>query len=80
MAKYHVMLNRDVVTTIGHLVVMGLVEGQKTVIAPPTSFVQTAGARVFRTLKAAKAFINAQRADHGHDVCSDVYLDIDCLC
>lgn len=80
MAKYHVMLNRDVVTTIGHLVIPGIVDGKETVIAPPTSFIQTAGARVFKTIKAAKGFIAAQRASHGQDVCSDVYLDIDCLC
>ena len=72
-SKYLVTLNRDVVTTIGHLFVMSALTGAETIISPPTSFVQTAGPRCFKTLKSAKAFIAAQRASHGLDVCSDVF-------
>ena len=73
-AKYSVTLNRDVVTTMGHLVIRGLISGQETetIIAPPTSFTQTAGPRSFQTKKHALGFVAAQRATHGYDVCSDV--------
>jgi hypothetical protein len=71
-AKYSVTLNRDIVTTIGHLVVMSVTTGKETIIAPPTSFVQTAGPRSFQTKKRALGFVAAQRATHGQDVCSDV--------
>ena len=72
--RYTVTLNRDVVATMGHLVVMGMQSGKETetIIAPPTSFVQSAGPRAFQTKSAAGAFVKAQRASHGQDVCSDV--------
>ena len=72
--KYTVTLNRDVTTTVGHLVIRDLIAGQasETIIAPPTSFTQTAGPRAFSTLRAAKAFQTAQRATHGTDVCGEV--------
>ena len=71
-AKYSVTLNRDVITTMGHLVVMSVTTGEETIIAPPTTFTQTAGPRGFQTKKHALGFVEAQRAAHGHDVCSDV--------
>jgi hypothetical protein len=72
MTKYFVRLNRDVETEVGHLVVMSM-DGSKTPIAAPTTFVQRAGECKFSTAKSAKAFVKAQRDAHGIDVCSDVY-------
>lgn len=70
-AKYSVMLNRDVETSIGHLVVMSA-SGDTSSIDAPTIFVQKAGARAFKTKKAAIAFQSAQRSAHGFDVCGEI--------
>ena len=71
MTRYTVTLNRDVDTVIGHLVIQSAITGQEHIVAPPTVFTQRAGARTFPTLKSARAFCAAQRADHGYDVCTD---------
>lgn len=69
-AKYSVTLNRDVETSIGHLVVRTFNQ-HESIIPAPTVFKQSAGPRAFRTLKDAKAFVSAQRSTHGNDVCTD---------
>jgi hypothetical protein len=75
--KWYVKLNRDIETTVGHLIVTSAVTGRETAIAPPTTFVQRAGVGRFASKKAAQAFCKLQREAHGQDVCSDPYCTLE---
>lgn len=75
-AKTHpwrVTLLRDVETTIGPLVSVGLQSGHAIEIAPPRTIPQKAGERCYRTKRDAVKSAAAFRAEHGADVCTDPF-------
>jgi len=70
---WRMMLHRDVDLKIGPLVAVTMHGTNIGQIAPPTIIRTTAGERMFRTLKDARACVESYRADFGIDVCSDPY-------
>lgn len=75
-SPWRAALLRDVETKIGFLKVTTIRTGEsRDVPGAPSVITQKAGTFTFKTKAAAQAFVDAQRRDHGQDVCSNVYRE-----